>query len=393
MLETKGYLSFKKHLIKSIKDKSIIQLRLAHKRDKSQECKLVLVKYVILKSGEMLSFVYRYDTKDITKNKPIDEGIAHIEELLSSQFYQAELELSSMQYYLTIFPNESSKLRSKVKASCNESVSHTHDHEKKRMITAQDNVYLKELGVLTSSFIVKNKMQDKFKQINKYVEIIHDILKKTKLPENPHIVDMGSGKGYLTFALYDYFKNIRKEPVQITGVEIRKELVKMCNNLAAKVSYDQLNFIDDAIQNTRFDRLDFLIALHACDTATDDAIFHGIQSQSKLIVCAPCCHKQVRKNLHPTSILSEITQHGILKERQAEILTDTIRAKVLEAFGYDTRVFEFISTSHTPKNVLIVASLREFNDQPDPKIVQEINALKELFGLHYQHLEKLVGLV
>jgi hypothetical protein len=134
-----------------------------------------------------------------------------------------------------------------------------------------------------------------------------------------------------------------------------------------------------------------LIALHACDTATDDAILKGINANSKIIICAPCCHKQIRKRLNPLNILEKITSHGILKERQAEILTDTIRAMILEAYGYKTRVFEFISTSHTPKNVLIVGIQDEIRTSPDQEIMKEIVKLREMWGISFHYLERLVS--
>ncbi|MDA9774402.1 SAM-dependent methyltransferase [Saprospiraceae bacterium] len=361
------------------------------KRNNEDELKTISGKLVELKKGKHLSLVYRYPTKDITKNIPTDDVLPLIADIMNNSFLQAELHTIEYYHFLTLFGNGKSKLRQKINDNIKH-VSRTHDHEKNRLIASDKNIYLRALGVTNPEFRVKSKMSDKYKQINKYAEIIDDILKKTVLPEDPHIVDMGSGKGYLTFALYDYFENIRKNKPHVWGVEIRKDLVDICNRIAKETTYENLHFIKDSIQESSFERIDFLLALHACDTATDDAIYKGIQANAKLIVCAPCCHRQVRKNMNTTGVFSNITKHGILMERQAETLTDTIRAMILEAFGYKTRVFEFISTSHTPKNVMIVASKYDDRKEADPEIVKQIQEIKNQFGIKYQHLEKLTGM-
>lgn len=391
-MEPQHIAEFLKMIERSIKNDDFLGIKLALKRNEEYEIRTISGKLIELKKGVHLSLIYRYPTKDITKNILPNEIVPLIKENLENHFLQAELSTKEYNYFLTLFGNGKSKLRHKI----NDHIKHvtrTHDHEKNRMIKSEDNIYLRALGVTNEVFRVKSKMQDKYKQINKYAEIINDILKKTVLPEDPVIVDMGSGKGYLTFALYDYFQNIRENKPTIYGVEIREDLVNICNRIAKEASYENLHFIKDSIQDSSFERIDFLLALHACDTATDDAIFKGIISKSKLIVCAPCCHRQVRKNMATQGILRNITKHGIMMERQAELLTDTIRAMILEAYGYRTRVFEFISTVHTPKNVLIVATKIEDRSEPDVQIVEEIQELKAKFGIPYHHLERLTGIV
>jgi hypothetical protein len=201
---------------------------------------------------------------------------------------------------------------------------------------------------------------------------------------------MGSGKGYLTFALYDYLVNQLKLNPTIIGVEYRKELVEKCNSIASESGFKKLTFNEGSIENADFPPADILIALHACDTATDEAIFRGIRSNAKVIVCAPCCHKQVRKEMQPENEISEITKHGILEERLAEILTDSIRSLILEAYGYKTKVFEFISTDHTPKNILIVGVKENNTPTPIESFLVQIQKLKTLFGLKFHFLEKLM---
>ena len=203
---------------------------------------------------------------------------------------------------------------------------------------------------------------------------------------------MGSGKGYLTFALYDYLTNTLNLSPRVTGVELRTELVEKCNAIAAKAGFGNLSFVTGSIDSAELPAVDMLIALHACDTATDQAIYRGIKAGAKVIICAPCCHKQIRKQINPSNELKSITRFGILEERQAEMLTDAIRALVLEAFGYKTKVFEFISTEHTPKNVLIVGVKAEATKEVNLASVEKIKNLKALCNIEYHELEKLMAI-
>jgi SAM-dependent methyltransferase len=247
------------------------------------------------------------------------------------------------------------------------------------------------LGLVTAEGLVKKDMQDKYKQINRYVEIIEGIIKDIKLPDNFTVADMGSGKGYLTFALYDYLHNKLNKQATVTGIELRKELVDKCNGIAAKSGFTDLHFKEGSIEASSLPSVDMLIALHACDTATDEAIYKGIQADASVIICAPCCHKQIRKQMDPDNALQSITKHGILLERQAEMVTDAIRALILEAFGYKTKVFDFISTEHTPKNVLIVGTKRMNEKNEKEKNLEKVTALKAMFNIEQHYLEKLMG--
>jgi hypothetical protein len=202
---------------------------------------------------------------------------------------------------------------------------------------------------------------------------------------------MGSGKGYLTFALYDYLCNKLKLDPNITGIEFRQDMVDLSNQISKIAGFEKLKFEQGTIENAKLSQIDVLIALHACDTATDEAIFKGIISEASLIVCAPCCHKQIRKEMRITSEFSEITKHGILEERTAETITDGLRALIMEVFGYKTKVFEFISGEHTPKNVMIIG--RKTKASVDKvKILNEISKIKSMFGIKIHRLETLLNI-
>lgn len=276
--------------------------------------------------------------------------------------------------------------------------------KKKRLIEAQGQSYLQALGLSGPDGKIFKKAQDKYRQINRYVEILAPLV--GELPNSSakdgalRVVDMGAGKGYLTFALYDYLRDVAGRAVQLTGVEYRDDLVAFCNDVAARAGYDDLRFAQGTIGDYEPEQgtLDILIALHACDTATDDALYKGITAQAGLIVVAPCCHKQIRREIEISKIAHGreeagfLFRHGIFCERQAEMITDGLRALILEYHGYRTKIFEFVSDAHTAKNIMITA-------QKDPQfkldkstIRAEIKTIKSYFGISSHYLERLAGL-
>ena len=374
-----------------IDNKGLIKLLLTNKRDKSSDLNKLIISAVELKKGLSLNFVYRHNTKDITKNFEISEGLDIIDKALENDFYNAEIFTNTENISYTILPNGKAQLKT-TKPLILAPVTLSHDKIKDRLIEIKENIYLRELGITNAAWEVRREMSDKYKQINKYIELLAPYLNELTLSENFHVVDMGSGKGYLTFALYDYLTNNLKQQVKMTGVEFREDLVEICNLIADKAGFDQLNFVKGTIEETELEKIDILIALHACNTATDDAIYRGIRSDASLIVCAPCCHKQIRKAMHVTNELSNITKFGILKERQAEIITDTLRAMILEAFGYKTNVFEFIQLEHTPKNVMIVGKKVQGVNPDKQQILNNIAAIKQTFGIEKHYLETLMGI-
>lgn len=364
----------------------LVKLTLGGKRNKGSDLKNVFVKPVIIKAGNKLSFIYRHTTKDITKNLDTNEAIPVIQKLVTEDFYNADLFTTATDVQLL---QQNDKVKITVKPSSHKgNATQQHDKQKQRIIKAANNIYLQKLGITTKDGLVKKEMQDKYKQINRYVEIIEGIIKDIDFGKQINLVDMGSGKGYLTFALYDYLKNTLQLYTTATGIEIRDDLVNTCNQIAAAAHFDTLHFNKGTIADTVLPSTDMLIALHACDTATDDAIYKGIQANAKVIVAAPCCHKQIRKQMKPTNALSSVTRHGILLERQAEMVTDTIRALLLEAYGYKTKVFEFIGTEHTPKNVMIVGV--KSNHVAKEENIEKVKALKDMFNIQEHYLEKLL---
>ncbi len=378
----------------SLADNTFIKLSLGNYKGKEENLKNIYTKRILIKNEDKLSFTYRYKTRDIVKNYSFADGLKTISDFLNQQFYVATLFSTAFDLSFENLFNKKINLRQN--APSNQSIpSRDHDRSKNRLIAANEKPYLTELKITDQNGKVLANSQDKYKQINHYIEILSTLIKELPVAESLKVVDMGSGKGYLTFALYDYLTQVLKIEAHITGVEFRPELVDLCNKIAKNTGFDNLDFKQGTIENYDSSGTNILIALHACDTATDDAIFKGISANADLIVVAPCCHKQIRRQLeaHKTSNeMDFLTKYGIFLERHAEMLTDGIRALILEYFGYKTKVFEFISDAHTPKNVMIVGIKNQKAKQNDEQVLQKIKNAKAYFGIEYHHLERLMGI-
>ena len=347
---------------------------------------------VELKKGLHIAFNFRYKTRDELKNFELNEAVNHLENMLGTQFLNADLLTPERDYSLQFDPKSEARFSEKKPSQKTPSEMPTvHNRPKKRLLDPTAP-WLHLLGITNTKGEVLAAHQDKWRQINKYLETIESLLRDSPLPAGAHIADMGSGKGYLTFALYDFLTNHLQLEVHITGIELRPALVDFCNKTAQSVDFQNLKFVAQDIADFHPTRLDMLIALHACDTATDLALAVGIRQKARIIVVAPCCHKQIRREMQTQNELAPLLQHGILEERQAEIVTDGIRALLLEAEGYHTKVFEFISTEHTAKNLMITASMdgRRLN-QRRADALEKVAALKVGFGIKQHWLEKLLS--
>ncbi len=234
-------------------------------------------------------------------------------------------------------------------------------------------------------------MSRKWKQINKFLEVFSGALAASPLASDQpiEVLDFGAGKGYLTFALHDHLQATRAAPVQVTGVELRADLVALCNGVVEGLALQGLGFELGDVSSVAPRALDVMIALHACDTATDHAIHMGIRGGASIILCAPCCHKQLRPQLLSPHPLRPLLQHGVHLGQEAEMLTDGLRALLLDACGYATQVFEFVSLEHTAKNKMILAVKRPQAAAPDTVLAQ-VRELKGFYGIREQCLETLL---
>ena len=382
-------------LNESLSRNTFVKISLGNYKGNEPELKNIYIKKVLIKREDKLSFTYRYQTRDVVKNYSMVEGTALLGGLLEpTGFRVATLFTTEFDLHYEYF--SATKIVVKKRAASTHILpSLSHDKEKNRLIEPKGKHYLTELRITDDAGNVYKATQDKYRQINHYVELLSPLLKELPVRDVIKVVDMGAGKGYLTFALYDYLINALKLQASVTGVEYRQDLVDLCNEIAKKSAFDDLIFIQGSIEQYDSAGANVLIALHACDTATDDAIYKGITAGADLIVVAPCCHKQIRREIEKgkkKNDLEFILRHGIFLERQAEMVTDSIRALILEYYGYSTKVFEFISDTHTPKNIMLTAVKRKSPVANSLQILEKIKSAKAYFGIAEHHLEKLLGL-
>lgn len=393
MNQSEHLATFIKTFSESLQDNSFVKISLGNYKGTEEQLKNIYIKRVLIKKEEKLSFTYRYKTRDIVKNFSLSEGINAVENALQGGFNIATLFTNKFDIIIEKL-NQKTVLR-KTDSSNPKAISLEHDKAKNRLIKPQEKPYLHELKITDEAGNVYKNAQDKYRQINHYVEILSTLIKDIPTQNQLKVADMGSGKGYLTFALYDYLTNVLKLEAAVTGVEFRPDMVALCNKIAQNTGFSTLNFVEGTIEDYDSTGTNILIALHACDTATDDAIYKGITANADLIVVAPCCHKQIRREIEKHKASNELdflTKYGIFLERQAEMVTDGIRAMILEYFGYKTKVFQFISDAHTPKNVLVVGIKNPNAVFKKEEILAKLKATKEYFGIEYHHLERLFQL-
>ena len=351
----------------------------------------IILRMVSVQQQVVLSCLYRYQTQDITKNYPLDEAPALLESLLA-QCKQANLFTTSAEVQLKKNKKKAMLTRTAHKsvAAAQPLTQQAHDRVKHRYVD-QDSYFLQPLGITDHKAQIIPSMARKWKQINKFVEIFSGALAQISSTASAlRVVDFGSGKGYLTFALYDYLSKHGQTPF-ITGVELNPKMVEFCQKVATQAQFTQLDFFQGDVRTYQPEHLDVMIALHACDVATDFAIHSGIRLNAQMIMCAPCCHKELRPQLVSPEVLKPMLQFGIHAGQQAEMLTDTIRALLLKAYGYESKVFEFVALEHTSKNKMILATKRQDYTAPDQAVLAQIQALKQMYGIEKHSLELLLN--
>lgn len=375
-------------LTSSVTDGTLVKLTLGKHRGADATLKNIFVRPVMLKTGPHLSFVYRHATRDITKNLPPADALALITQLLGSDFFDAHLFTPAQTAQLEIGADGNARLSLKTATSAPASAPATHDRERQHLVPL-DAPWLRALGVTSPQAQPREGMAAKFRQINKFVELLNHLAAEATLPADRafRVVDMGCGKGYLTFATAAHFG----PRADVLGLEARPDLVELCNRIARDENFTNLRFAAGTIAESQLDRVDVLIALHACDTATDDAIAKGIAAQASLIVVSPCCQKELRPQLTAPTVLADALKHGIFQERQAEFVTDALRAQLLEWAGYRTKVFEFVSTEHTAKNLMIAAV--KSHAPGSEATAEKLRAFARFYGIRSQKLASHLGVV
>lgn len=372
----------------ALESQSFDRMILSQYQGEMQQLEKMTFRVVTVQGQSVLSCLYRYKTQDVTKNYSLDTALDTVTELLA-QCKQANLLTTEQEWQLKKNKKKAMLTQSKNKTVTKAVEQQGHDRVKQRFVD-QDSYFLQPLGITDAKAHIIPSMARKWKQINKFVEIFSGALSHIQLPEQLRVVDFGSGKGYLTFALYDYLLKQDMNPF-VTGVELNSKMVEFFQEVANKSDFQQLDFFQGDVRTYQPERLDVMIALHACDVATDFAIHTGIRLNAEMIMCAPCCHKELRPQLKAPLVLQPMLQFGIHAGQQAEMLTDTIRALLLKAYGYETKVFEFVALEHTSKNKMILATKRKDYQAPDVGVLAQIQALKEMYSIQKHSLELLLN--
>ena len=319
----------------------------------------------MLKNKSLLFQIEEYTkTQVFHKNLTAGDAGSYLTGKLSSDtssqtasFKNALVETKSFTANVLVSKKGTITIKKKMNASPKQTkISLSHNRKKKYILEEGIPVpFLIDLGVMTQNGNIVNAHYDKFRQINRFLEYIEDILPSLPTGRELRILDFGCGKSYLTFAIYYYLKVLKGYPVRITGLDLKEDVIRHCNELAVKYGYDKLEFLcGDIAYYDGCSQVDMVVTLHACDTATDYALAKAVGWGAKVILSVPCCQHELNKQMK-NDLLSPVLHYGILKERMAALMTDGLRAQILEANGYRTQILEFIDMAHTPKNLLIRA--------------------------------------
>jgi len=376
--------SFVTAMRSAIDDTSFAKLALGKFRGEGEERKAVAT-LAAIKDKPQLKLVTSFSRKDETKTFAIDDGIEFIAKLIGKEYMSATLFTSERDLRLD-YSRKGVPHLVVGKPTLKASELLPHDRQKEYLVPP-DRPYLSALGVADGQGRIKPTMQGKYKQICRFIEIADDLIKESVANNDTPltVVDIGSGKGYLTFAFYDHVATTLGRKCKMTGIEVRPDLVDLCNGLARELHFDGLSFVAEEAADASSRSIDVVIALHACDTATDDAMALGVHADAKLILTAPCCQHEIAPQIRDTGDgLEGLIKYPLLKQRQADLVTDAARALLLEASGYKVKLIEFVSTEHTAKNILISAVKSSRIDRAAAR--QQFQALKEATGFSTHHL-------
>lgn len=338
----------------TINDK-LINLIISNPRKNNLEYNKHKVRAIELNNIIMFQIESFTNTQAFHRNLQCEEMIIYIKELIEENNYkQVDIFTSERDYHILI--NKKGKLNIKIKEATKEDNKLSHNKVKNYIIKEGTIVpFLIDLGVMTKDGKIVAKKQDKFRQINRYLEIVEDVISNLDKDKELNIIDFGCGKSYLTFALYYYLVEIKGYKIKVTGLDLKEEVINNCNILAKKYKYSNLQFLIGDIANYENEKsVDMVITLHACNTATDEAIKKAVKWKSKVILSVPCCQHQLNSQIKCEE-LEDILQYGIIKERISALITDAMRANWLKLEGYNVSILEFVDIEHTPKNLLIRA--------------------------------------
>lgn len=308
------------------------------------------------KKGELLfQFEEFKNNQAFHKNLGKEQAIEYFEALMQ-EFKQLQLETRHKTVQALVSKKGKMTIKSKQQACCQKEVDHSHNRAKRYILEEGKAVpFLQDLGVMTKTGEIVRTKFDKFRQINRFLEFVEDILPQLPKDREVTILDFGCGKSYLTFAMYYYLHELKKYDIRMIGLDLKTDVIRHCNELAEKYGYEKLKFLEGNIADyTGADEVDMVVTLHACDTATDFALAKAVGWKAKVILSVPCCQHELNAQMK-NEVLAPVFSYGLIKERMAALFTDALRAEYLKREGYDTQILEFIDMEHTPKNILIRA--------------------------------------
>ncbi|MGM9951720.1 MAG: class I SAM-dependent methyltransferase [Lysinibacillus sp.] len=344
----------KQQFLGLLEEKNLVNATISQPRQKSNELKRVRLKPIELKGVYTIQLEYQYERILKHENVPLEQ-FAPLFDTLLEQFRQIHAQFTDQSVQVQL-SKKNKVLWKSDKQAVAKKVDLSHNRKKRYLLDdATPYPFLIRLGVQTEDGKVKKQKYDKFRQINRFVEFIDDSLHYLPKDRTIRILDFGSGKSYLTFALYHYLKVEKGLDIRVTGLDLKKEVIEECNRIAADLGYEDLEFLVGDINDYNEETsVDMVVTLHACDVATDMALARAVKWGAKVILSVPCCQHELNRQLDAPA-LDIMVQHGLIRERFASLATDSIRAELLSLVGYDTQLLEFIDMEHTPKNVLIRA--------------------------------------
>ena len=298
--------------------------------------------------------VSRYTDKQVFhENMTAEDAVETLSGWILHDFRQAQIRMQDEMVTVLVSKKGKATVKSK-KAACIETQNLEHNRKKRYIIEEGTAVpFMIDLGVMTESGKIIRTRYDKYRQINRFLEFIEDILPELPTDRTVHIIDFGCGKSYLTFAMYYYLKVLKHYDIRITGLDLKQKVIEDCQALADRYGYDGLQFLcGDIADYNGTDEVDMVVTLHACDTATDYALYKAVKWHASVILSVPCCQHELNRKMQ-CETLSGAFQYGLIKERTAALMTDAMRGQLLEMKGYKTQLLEFIDMEHTPKNILI----------------------------------------
>lgn len=349
-----------RELLEESISKNLYQIVISNPR-KKDDVQKIKVRPILLKEILYFQETRFVNTKVMHENITADEMITKIMTYMSENFKQLFVETTMFQATVLVSKRGSVNIKKKNVCTTKEAEAElmqnlSHNRTKNYILEEGFPVpFLVDLGVQTKDGKIVKAKYDKFKQLNRYLEYIRDILPMLPKERSIQIIDFGCGKSYLTFAMYYYLKIMNKMDIHVIGLDLKEDVIDTCNILKEKYEFDCLTFLKGDIGTFEgVDNIDMVVTLHACDTATDYALAKAVTWNAKVILSVPCCQHEVNKQIK-CDILKPVLKYGLIKERMAALVTDALRAQILEEMGYETQILEFIDMEHTPKNILIRA--------------------------------------